>query len=180
MWISLGLLVLSRWPGLPLRVLPAHGPGPSGLWYPNTCDPLLAHAHDVEECCLILLGAHAGLKSCEVRTLNWTDVQLTEATLRVRQRLIPKSGLLDEALRAWARKHGGLLAEGPVFGYKDTYSVNHGPEIKLRPAAVTDDPRSTHHVRAARDRQPQSRRSLRPHGRHRKVDVARGAAHPRE
>lgn len=85
---------------------------------------LLTHARDAEERCLILLGAHAGLKSGEVCTLNWTDVQLTDATLRVRSRLIPKGGLLDEALRAWARKHGGLLAEGPVFGHKDTYSVN--------------------------------------------------------
>ncbi|WP_407572567.1 tyrosine recombinase XerC [Deinococcus altitudinis] len=87
-------------------------------------DLLIRHAQDAEERCLILLGAHAGLKSGEVCGLDWTDVQLTEAELSVRGRVIPKDGLLDDALRDWARRHGGLLAEGSVFGYKDTYSVN--------------------------------------------------------
>ncbi|WP_456832921.1 tyrosine-type recombinase/integrase [Deinococcus sp. UYEF24] len=85
---------------------------------------LLSHAQDAEERCLILLGAHAGLKSGEVCRLAWSDVQLTEAELKVHGRVIPKEGLLDDALRDWARRHGGLLAEGSVFGYKDTYSVN--------------------------------------------------------
>lgn len=85
---------------------------------------LLTHANDVEERCLLLLGAHAGLRSGEVCRLQWPDVQLTEAELMVHGRTVPKGSWLDEALRAWARKHGGLLAEGQVFPYKDTYAVN--------------------------------------------------------
>ena len=85
---------------------------------------LLSHVNDVEERCLVLLGAHAGLRSGEVCRLQWPDVQLTEAGLKVGDRVVPKGGLLDEALRAWARRYGGLLAEGTVFGYKNTYTVN--------------------------------------------------------
>lgn len=84
---------------------------------------LLAHAKDAKERCLVLLGAHAGLKSGEVCALDWVDVQLTEAELKVREWTVPKGGLLDDALRAWAGKHGGLLAQRSVFGYTDTYSV---------------------------------------------------------
>lgn len=86
---------------------------------------LLTNAKDPEERCLLLLGAHAGLRSGEVRRLQWPDVQLTEAELMVHGRTVPKGSQLNEALRAWARKHGGLLAEGQVFPYKDTYAVNH-------------------------------------------------------
>ena len=84
---------------------------------------LLAHVRDAEERCLVLLGAHAGLRSGEVCALNWADVQLTEAELRVGERTVPKGELLDDALREWALRHGGLLAQGSVFGYTDTYSV---------------------------------------------------------
>ena len=85
---------------------------------------LLTHASDAEERCLVLLGGHAGLKSGEVCTLQWTDVQLTDAALSVRGRAVPKGGPLDGALRDWARKHGGLLATGNVFAYRDTSVVN--------------------------------------------------------
>ncbi|WP_407542815.1 tyrosine-type recombinase/integrase (plasmid) [Deinococcus radiomollis] len=85
---------------------------------------LLTHADGPEERCLILLGSHAGLKSGEVCALQWSGVQLTEASLNVHGRAVPKNGPLDGALRDWARKHGGLLATGTVFAYKETYVVN--------------------------------------------------------
>ena len=85
---------------------------------------LLTHATGPEERCLVLLGSHTGLKSGEVCTLQWADVQLTEAALNVRGRAVPKGGRLDETLREWARLHGGLLATGTVFTYRDTAVVN--------------------------------------------------------
>ncbi len=85
---------------------------------------LLVHATSAEERCLVLLGSHAGLKSGEICKLQWLDVQLTEAMLAIQGRVIPKDELLDDALRDWARKHGGLLATVNVFPYRDTYTVN--------------------------------------------------------
>ena len=85
---------------------------------------LLAHAATAEERCLILLGSQAGLKSGEACGLQWADVQLTETALTVQGRTVPKGGLLDEALRVWARKHGGLLAAGDVLPWRETSAVN--------------------------------------------------------
>ncbi len=106
----------------------------------NEIQKLLTHVNDPEERCLVLLGAHAGLRSGEVCRLQWPDVQLTEDKLTVQGRTVPKGSQLDEALRAWARKHGGLLAEGQVFPYKDTYAVNHSLHRLCKRAGVPYQP----------------------------------------
>ena len=79
---------------------------------------LLAQARGAEERCLVLLGSDAGLRSGELRRLQWQDVHLTEATLLVQERRVDKGGRLDDALRDWARNHGGLLTSGNVFTYR--------------------------------------------------------------
>jgi integrase len=77
----------------------------------------------VEDRCLLLLGAHAGLRTGEVVALEWAQVRWLEGALSVHGRQIPRSPELDDALRAWGRKHGGLLASGPVFEFRTQATV---------------------------------------------------------
>ncbi|ULH14010.1 site-specific integrase (plasmid) [Deinococcus sp. KNUC1210] len=99
-------------------------PGEGRRFYLQTEIARLSAEADVDDRCLLLLGAHAGLKTGEVLVISWPDIQLMDATLHIRNRFIPKSGDLEHALLAWARRHGGLLAEGRLFAFKDHAAVN--------------------------------------------------------
>ncbi|GGJ67417.1 tyrosine-type recombinase/integrase [Deinococcus aquiradiocola] len=123
---TLGLLPATYDPLLGLKPpRPQARPGEGRAHYaPAEVDVLLAHVDGEEERALVLLGVRAGLTTGEVVRFTWADAQLTQATVRAGARLVPKDARLDDALRAWAARNGGLLADGTVFSFRDTFAVN--------------------------------------------------------
>lgn len=104
-------------PALPAR------PGEERRFYrAEEISRLIAPA-TTEDRCLILMGAHAGLRTGEVLKLAWDDVRLSEGRLEVQGRSLPPSPDLEQALYAWSRRQGGAFAEGPVFGFTTPHEV---------------------------------------------------------
>ena len=122
---TLGLVASTYDPLLALHGPPlARAPGEGRRHYLQAEVLRLAAQADPGDRCLLLLGAHAGLKTHEVVAVCWPDIQLMDATLRIHGRLISKSDDLEQALYAWARLNGGLLAEGRLFSFKEQWAVN--------------------------------------------------------
>jgi integrase len=87
------------------------------VYSPAEVQRLLAHAAP-EERALVLLGGHAGLTGPEVIELHFEHLELHSGVLTVRNRSIPGSELLLDALQSWGhlRGHTALFqAQGPVF-----------------------------------------------------------------
>ncbi len=90
---------------------------------------MLAHAKDLEERTIVLLGAHGGLRVSEMLSLRWDEIDLAGRQLLVRAGKGRKDGLvgltpkLHEALRAAEREMLVEVHRSTVLHLRSQYGV---------------------------------------------------------
>jgi integrase/recombinase XerC len=142
---------------------------------------MLAHADDLEDTVIVLLGAHAGLRVSEMLALTWEALDLESRRLLVRRGKGGKDGLVEltpklaEALRAAEREMLVDVRRGTVLRLRSQYGVYRRLERLCRRADVTF--RGVHGLRHAAGtrlyRQTGDLGLVQDHLRHATLDMAR-------
>jgi integrase/recombinase XerC len=142
---------------------------------------MLAHARDAEECAVVLLGAHAGLRVSEMLALRWDDVDLEARRLLVRAGKGGKDGLvrltpkLTETLRSAEREMLVGVRRDTVLRLRSQYGVYRRLRRLCERASVPF--RSVHGLRHAAGtrlyRQTGDLGQVQDHLRHATLDMAR-------